>query len=87
LYFVWHGIDVQKRELDVKFKHQSRENALLFNKVTAEYVQKMPAYMNFSVLDTWQMTHDAASSDGYHYLSEPNLLKAMYVYNLMDMLV
>ena len=41
---------------------------------------------DFLTLDFVPLTLNASSSDGYHFLSDVNLVKAMYTLNLMDLL-
>lgn len=87
VYFVWTGLDSQRRHLDKRYHEQTREKAFAFNELTAAWVAAQPKHLNFSVIDTLNMTRDAATSDGYHYLSEPNILKGMYLFNVMSYLV
>jgi len=83
VHVLWSGMNSQARALDPLYPHQSREHATAFNNVVDEYVESVYGVqsMNFE-----NLTADAAVSDGFHYLSEVNILKAMYLLNVMDML-
>lgn len=85
VHVVWVGLSVQVRELDAQYPHQSRERALVFNKHIEDHFMARRGF-TVTTLDVWNMTEDAASSDGQHFLSDVNLQKAMYVVNLMQAL-
>jgi len=83
LIFV-EGLNAQSRSLDRKYPHQSRENALTFND------QLVEAFANddgVRVVDFWNLTLDAQSSDGYHYLTDVNSVKADVVVAIVDMII
>jgi len=66
------------------YPHQSRENALTFND------QLVEAFANddeIRVVDFWNLTLDAQSSDGYHYLTDVNSVKADVVVAIVDMIL
>ena len=73
--------------LDSRFPHQAEKHAVEFNAVTAKHILQTygrEENMKIVVLDFMNMTRGAAVSDGFHYLSEVNLIKAMYIFNVMD---
>lgn len=82
---LWISLGAQARRLDNIYPHQSRENAAIFNHEVSEYLKK-----NYSskvdFLDVLELTRDAMTSDGVHYLSDVNLIKAAYVLNYLLLL-
>jgi hypothetical protein len=79
---VWSGLNTQDSALDTKYPHQSKENAILFNDATEKYVINR---YNVESLNFINMTTHAYVSDGYHYLSEVNIMKAIYLLNVMEL--
>ena len=78
---VWLGQSAQRRQLDKQYIWQTRENARSFN---AEVAVHMLSKYGVRMLDTWNVTVEAASSDGFHWLSDVNLVKAMAVVHYMQ---
>jgi hypothetical protein len=90
LHFVFMGYDAQSRKLDKAYPNQSRENATLFNSEMEVLISdRFPKSKGFNItfLNFWNMTRDSQSSDGFHYLSDVNLVKAMVLFNHMDLIV
>ena len=69
----------QSRVLDHKYPHQTREKSFAFNRRLASYL----ATMNITMVDVWNMTQNAATSDGFHFLSDVNLQLANAVVNML----
>jgi len=82
LRVVWTGLNSQSIALDKKYPHQSDANATLFNDHVSQFVAKR---FSMLTLDFLPLTRQADVSDGYHYLTEVNVLKAMYWYNLLHL--
>ena len=82
VYIIFTGANCQKRELDEYFPTQSREIARAFNLVLQKYINRH--HKEIKILDFFPMTVDAASVDGYHYLSSVNIQKANSVLRLME---
>ena len=82
-HVAWMGMGVQSRSLDDKYPHQRRELILDFNSGIFRHLQDAHFVQSF---DVWNLTHNAGTSDGFHYLSEVNMLKAMYILNYMDLI-
>jgi hypothetical protein len=79
----WGQFDAQSRSLDGPFPHQSRENAIVFNENIARHFKETSySGINIHVIDWWNFTRDAQTSDGFHYLSDINVFKAYHVLNL-----
>jgi len=85
LLIVVFGLDVQTRSMDAKYPHQSRESTAEFNRRMSAHLQKR-YHGDVLFMSFWNLTMDVATSDGFHHLSEANLLKAMYIVNLMELL-
>lgn len=77
---IWSGLNAQDDVLDITYPHQSRQSAIIFNNVTKTYV--MNRY-NMESLNFVNMTTHASVSDGYHYLSDVNVMKAVYLLNMI----
>lgn len=80
---IWTGLNTQSRSLDAAFPYQSRERAQEFNDIVDAYVASTHGMIP---LNFWNMTRDAAVSDGFHYLSEVNLHKANIILHAADFL-
>jgi len=83
LTFFVTGLNAQSRVLDSKYKHQSREKAKIFNDVLADAFAQDE---NIHVADFLNMTMDAQTSDGYHYLTDVNVAKANIFVALVDLI-
>lgn len=79
---LWSGLNAQSRKLDIMYPHQSRENAVSFNSVVDAKVLEY----GMVPLDFWNLTLDAATSDGYHYLSDVNIFKATAIVHVAKFL-
>lgn len=71
---VWAGLNAQSRLLDQRYPHQSRESAKHFNDLMDDYVASR---LGMLPLSFWNLTRDAPTSDGFHYLSDVNMYKAI----------
>jgi hypothetical protein len=77
---IWTTYASQSRTLDDKYPHQSREKASDFNDYVISYLQQQP--FPVTLLDQHNLTMDAQTSDGVHYLSDVNLLKVYLILHL-----
>ena len=88
---IFVGLHAQSRILDEHYPHQSRENAIRFNQNISAYfrdpVQIEKYYTNKIIeVDPWNLTADAQSSDGLHFLSDVNVVEANHILNVVKML-
>ena len=90
LHCAKHKIDVvvmmmgcESRKLDKRYPHQSREHTKQFNQKLALYLGSN--YPSVAMLDPWRLTEDAPTSDGYHYLTDVNVLKANLLLRFMEL--
>lgn len=83
---IWEARNAQSRVADEYYPHQSRENGLLFNEEIRKSFESTGLVLGKDVLilDWWNMTADAQSSDGVHYLSDVNLAKAAHLLYLVE---
>ena len=77
----WGSTGVQTRALDGPYPHQSREAAKVFNSYLAAEATKL----SVPLFDYWELTNEAATSDGFHHLSDVNLLRALYILNFLEL--
>jgi len=77
------GMNAQDSALDVRFPHQSRNAALKYN----AQVHSRAAALGAIVIDWFNMTLDAPSADGYHFLTEVNVLKAAHFMRLGELAI
>jgi hypothetical protein len=84
LRVIWIDFTAQSRSLDNKYPHQSRENALEFNKKMNRKVQE--AIPGVTIIDWWNLTADAQTSDGLHFLTDVNLQKANHFLHVINYL-
>lgn len=80
-HVAWMGLGAQSRLLDDRYPHQRREVITIVNNDLAQYWQEQ---YNVKTFDVWNLTKNAPTSDGVHYLTDVNLVKALYVLNYMD---
>ena len=82
VHFVFGGLGGQARRVDPIFPQQSCENVRLFNDALTSYVS---ATYNQPSFDYLELTRDAMTSDGVHFLSDVNLVKAAYLLHWLDL--
>ncbi len=84
--FVWILMHAQAKEMDSIWPHQSRKNAVDFNEgIKQSFVNAgLVLGQDVVILDWWNMTKDAQSSDGLHSLSDVNLAKASQILYLAE---
>lgn len=75
------GLGAQSRHLDIRYPVQAREGSVQFNEKLFEFTKN-----RYSLFDVWNLTRNAPTSDGYHYLSDVNMVKAMYLLNYLEMI-
>jgi hypothetical protein len=91
VHVVWLGFGSQSRALDAPFPHQSRENAsAAAAEITHQLQAQWPALAAgtgavLHVLDWANLTADAQTSDGQHFLTDVNVAKAFALLRLMDL--
>jgi hypothetical protein len=71
--------------VDRKYLRQSRENATLFNMQMNHMIQKV--IPNVTIIDWLNLTIDAQTSDGVHFLTDVNLQKANHFLHVIKFLV
>ncbi|EED87604.1 predicted protein [Thalassiosira pseudonana CCMP1335] len=84
---LWNGLRAQSRTMDEKYPHQSKENAIVFNEEMKQLFQSrddIKLGKDVLVLDWYNMTSDAPSSDGVHSLSDVNLAMAAQILYLIE---
>ena len=67
---IWQSMTSQSLKVDTHYPHQSRANALVFNKkIRNHFVEAgLVPGQDVLIMDWWNMTADAQSSDGVHYM-------------------
>jgi hypothetical protein len=87
------GLNSQSRSLDKHYGWQSRENAASFNEELANHLADWVNWIGTGpfandkifMVDFMNLTMDAPTSDGYHYLTDVNTVKADVLVALVDM--
>ena len=84
---IWIAMHSISTHMESYYPHQSRKNALAFNRQMTELFTSSGLVLNQDVmiLDTWNMTQNSQSSDGLHLLSDVNLAKAAQVLGLVEL--
>jgi len=69
-----------------KYPHQAPKYGLAHNRGIAEYLGN--EFPSAKMISFWNMTMEAANrtSDGFHHLTDINLMKAMILINIMDLM-
>lgn len=80
---IWISRGVQDRAVDEIYPYQSREQMLVFNEQIDSHFKEVHAELGVVILDVWNLTQGARTSDGVHYLSDVNLVQAAYIINVM----
>jgi hypothetical protein len=84
LRVAWISYSSQSRSLDARYPHQSRENAIKFNdEMRSSILELIP---NITIIDWWNLTMDSQTSDGFHYLTDVNLLKSIHLLTILNFL-
>ena len=86
IHFLYSGLTTQARFMDSKYPNQTREKSREFNKIISEAISGFPASYNINVMDFMSLTEDSETSDGYHFLSDVNMLRSMYFLNYLYLL-
>ena len=83
LTIVYMAADAQSRRLDGPYPVQTREKVAAFNEEIETYLRtKRPDVL---VLNFWNMTRDAPTSDGFHYLTDVNVAKVYTLLRLVEL--
>ena len=83
---LWIAMHAQSPSLNNQFPHQSRDNAIRFNVNMRElFVSRglIPG-KDVLIMDWWNLTANAQSSDGVHQLSDVNMAKAAHILYLVE---
>jgi hypothetical protein len=84
LKLVWTAFHSQSRVLDARFPVQNRDVIhSTFNPTVQRLIQQ--AGIHAKIIDWWRLTEDAQTSDGFHHLTDVNLLKAWHLIHLADL--
>lgn len=78
LKVVWINFHAQSRKLDTQYPFQTRENTTTLNQDMVRLLAEQ-GYGHIPIFDVFNLTLDAQTSDGYHFMSDVNLLKAYVV--------
>jgi hypothetical protein len=82
---IWTTYTSQSRILDTKYPTQSRENAIIFNAEMEALLAKQPE-LNVSIVDWHSLTAESQTSDGFHSLSDVNVVKGYHLLHVLDQL-
>ena len=74
---IWTTYNYQSQSLDDKYPHQSREGASDFKEHIISYLQEKP--FPVYIIDQHNLTMDAQTSEGFHYLRDVNLLNVYLI--------
>lgn len=66
--------------MDAQYTNQNHERAFEFIEHVISYLQKQTFSVN--ILDRYNLTMDAQTSDGFHFLSNVNLHKVYFILHL-----
>lgn len=84
LKVIWIGCETQSRSVDRSYPVQSRENTQLYNAEMERILRQRVD--DLIVVDWWRLTHNAQTSDGVHFLSDVNLVKANQLMNVLSLM-
>lgn len=81
---VFSGIPVVDKVVEKKYPHQHRSLIKVQNLYIHRWLDRY--YPRVLYIDLYNLTLDGTerTSDGFHSLSDVNMMKATYVLNLMD---
>jgi hypothetical protein len=86
---IWLGYATsQTADLESDYPSQTVESILEFNSFARNYIEKQSISMDFPlvVLDWLNLTFTSQTSNGFHGLSEVNLVKVYHILNVMPWL-
>ena len=78
---VWLAGAAQSRLLDARYPHQSREQMADFNRRMADTLLGL----GIPVIESWNLTLNAATSDGLHFLTDVNMQRATSILNFLSL--
>jgi hypothetical protein len=84
---VWVSYGAQSRQLDEKYPLQTRENAKKFNLMMEQELLMKRSRANISIIDWWTLTAEAQTSDGFHFLTDINLVKVNHFVHVIKYLI
>ena len=84
LKLIWLSYGAQSRELDDKYPHQSRENGILFNSAIERELKRQ--IEDVVIVDWLWLTSEAQTSDGFHFLTDVNIVKANLFIHILTQL-
>lgn len=81
------GVNICDKAVSAKYPHQSDSNSIYFTKRLHELMKQYYPAVPVVIIDFLSITKEAIddgrTSDGYHFLSDINLMKAMTILNVM----
>eukprot|EP01041_Mallomonas_annulata_P010311 gene10311-21513_t len=95
IHFLYSGLTSQAQFMDALFPHQKREISTIFNMELHNFVYNFQKFENENIanenisigyFDFLNLTQNAPTSDGYHFLTDVNMLRSMYFLNYLDLL-
>jgi len=82
-FFLITGLDAQERGMDKKYPHQSRKKGRIFNNALAK---EFAGDSSTLFVDFLRLSHGSMSCEGYHKLTEVNIVKSNVFLSLIGFL-
>jgi len=87
-YFIWITEDPKSNEVSLKYNITEADIAL-YNKMVYDFTQNVTSATNMSItfLNSSEIIRGGGYVDGFHPLSEAYSIRAMYVLNILDLIL
>lgn len=87
LRYIWFTEEPEEIAVYKKYVHQSEQNIAAYNAALHDFfLSDRMKNESWAFLNSTQITRDGAYSDGFHPLTESNIIRAMYILNIIDMM-
>jgi hypothetical protein len=84
LKVIWTAYSATSHTMDAAWPHQNRD--IIANKFNPTMQQLIAEHgVDIKIVDWWNLTADAQTSDGFHHLTDVNLMKALHLINVADL--
>jgi hypothetical protein len=86
LHFIWISEEPEHESVYAKYPAQNERSIARFNKAISTYIDSLRPKFNIWFLSSGEITRNGQYADGLHPLTETTAIRAMYIYNLMNVI-
>jgi hypothetical protein len=86
LHFIWISEEPEHEMVYAKYPIRSEESIASFNKAMSDFIDTLRPDVNIWFLNSTEITRHGEYADGVHPLTETTAIRAMYIFNLMNII-